>query len=173
MWAFSSCVAVVGGVSSLLWSSGSVVVAHGLNCSVERGIFPDRGSKLCPLHCKLARHKMLIKQPISPLMLAMLGTKFCSWDSEHPPTYQLNPGSFCHRQIQGFPRLSALGPKEKSLNDRRAVEEEDFENFSGTEADEHVVYTSVSTGERTPDFQSLERCDELQLPLGQQTPGKR
>ena len=35
-----------------------------------------------------------MKQPIPLLMLAMLGTKFCSWGSEHPPTHQLNPGGF-------------------------------------------------------------------------------
>ena len=37
---------------------------------------------------------MPVKQPIPPLMLAMLRTKFCSWGSEHPPTHQLNPGRF-------------------------------------------------------------------------------
>ena len=30
--------------------AGSVVVAHGLSCSVACGIFPDQGSNLCPLH---------------------------------------------------------------------------------------------------------------------------
>ena len=39
----------------LLWSTGSrcagsVVVAHGPSCSAARGIFPDQGSNLCPLH---------------------------------------------------------------------------------------------------------------------------
>ena len=29
-----------------------VVVAHGLSCSMARGIFPSQGSKWCPLHCK-------------------------------------------------------------------------------------------------------------------------
>ena len=29
---------------------GSVVVAQGLSCSTARGIFPDQGSNLCPLH---------------------------------------------------------------------------------------------------------------------------
>ena len=28
----------------------SVVVAHGLSCSVTCEIFPDQGSNLCPLH---------------------------------------------------------------------------------------------------------------------------
>ena len=30
--------------------AGSVVVAHGLSCSVAYGIFPDHGSNPCPLH---------------------------------------------------------------------------------------------------------------------------
>ena len=30
--------------------AGSVVVAHGLSCSEARGIFPDQGLNLCPLH---------------------------------------------------------------------------------------------------------------------------
>ena len=30
--------------------AGSVVVAHGPSCSAACGIFPDRGSNLCPLH---------------------------------------------------------------------------------------------------------------------------
>ena len=39
----------------LLWSTGSrcagsVVVAHGPNCSAACGIFPDQGSNPCPLH---------------------------------------------------------------------------------------------------------------------------
>ena len=33
-----------------LWSTGSVVVAHGLCYSRARGIFPDQGSSLCLLH---------------------------------------------------------------------------------------------------------------------------
>ena len=35
------------------WAPGtraSVVVAHGLSCSVACGIFPDQGSNPCPLH---------------------------------------------------------------------------------------------------------------------------
>ena len=64
-WAFSSCgerglrlVAVHGlliAVASLaaehgLYSTGSVVVAHGLSCCEACGIFPDQGSNSCPLH---------------------------------------------------------------------------------------------------------------------------
>ena len=30
--------------------AGSVVVVHGLSCSVACGIFPDQGSHPCPLH---------------------------------------------------------------------------------------------------------------------------
>ena len=36
----------------LLPSTCSVVVAHGLSCSETRGIFPDQGWNLCPLHWK-------------------------------------------------------------------------------------------------------------------------
>ena len=34
----------------LLWSTGSVVVVHGLSWSVACGIFPDKGSNWCALH---------------------------------------------------------------------------------------------------------------------------
>ena len=33
-----------------LQSAGSAVVVHGLSCSAARGIFPDQGSNMCPLH---------------------------------------------------------------------------------------------------------------------------
>ena len=33
-----------------LQSAGSVVVVHGLSCSVTCGVFPDQGSNSCPLH---------------------------------------------------------------------------------------------------------------------------
>ena len=39
-------VAVARGVQS----AGSVVVAHGLGCSVACGIFPDQGANPCLLH---------------------------------------------------------------------------------------------------------------------------
>ena len=48
---FSSCglrASVV--VARGLWSSGSEVVAQGLSCSMACEIFPDQGSKPCPLH---------------------------------------------------------------------------------------------------------------------------
>ena len=54
---FSSCGAQVshcGGFSCCgAWALGtqaSVVVAHGLSCSVACGIFPDQGLNPCPLH---------------------------------------------------------------------------------------------------------------------------
>ena len=37
-------------VARRLQSTGSVVVVHGLSCSVACGIFPDQGSNPCPLH---------------------------------------------------------------------------------------------------------------------------
>ena len=45
---FSLAVEHVGSVVAILglWSMGSVVVAHRLNCSTECGIFPDQGSNL-------------------------------------------------------------------------------------------------------------------------------
>ena len=33
-----------------LWSTGSVVVEHGLCCPAAYGVFPDQGSNLCLLH---------------------------------------------------------------------------------------------------------------------------
>ena len=51
----SQCVGLSLSRPLLLWSTGSrragsVVVAHGPNCSVACGIFPDQGSNPCPLH---------------------------------------------------------------------------------------------------------------------------
>ena len=48
---FSSCgvrASVV--VARGLWSTGLVVVVHGLCCSTACGIFPDQGLNLLPLH---------------------------------------------------------------------------------------------------------------------------
>ena len=51
--AFSSCgeqgAALLCGARALC-ARASVVVAHGLRCSVACGIFPDQGSNPCPLH---------------------------------------------------------------------------------------------------------------------------
>ena len=35
--------------ASELYSTGSIVVAQGLSCSMTRGIIPDKGLKLCLL----------------------------------------------------------------------------------------------------------------------------
>ena len=45
LWHLDSVVVARG-----LQSTGSVVVAHGLSCSIACGIFPDQGSKPCPLN---------------------------------------------------------------------------------------------------------------------------
>ena len=37
-------------VARVLYSTGLIVVAHGLSCSETSGIFPNQGSNLCPLH---------------------------------------------------------------------------------------------------------------------------
>ena len=48
---FSSCGARASVVVTRgLWSTGSVVAAHGISCSVACGIFPDQSSNPCPLH---------------------------------------------------------------------------------------------------------------------------
>ena len=36
-------------VACWLWSTGSIIMAHGLGSSEERGIFPDEGGNLCLL----------------------------------------------------------------------------------------------------------------------------
>ena len=40
------------GAAHGLQSAGSVAVIPGLSCSATRGIVPDGGSNLCPLHCQ-------------------------------------------------------------------------------------------------------------------------
>ena len=45
-WGARSLVVVAPG----LWIAGSVVVAHGLSCSLAYGIFLDQGSNPCLLH---------------------------------------------------------------------------------------------------------------------------
>ena len=45
-------------------STGSGVVAHGLSCSVARGIFPDQGLNHCLLHWQV--HSLLLSHQGSP-----------------------------------------------------------------------------------------------------------
>ena len=49
-WASVVVVCGLSSCGSWLQSAGSVVVAHGLSCSVARGILPDQGSNPHPLH---------------------------------------------------------------------------------------------------------------------------
>ena len=37
-------------VARVLFSTGLIVVAHGLSCSATCGTFPNQGSNPCPLH---------------------------------------------------------------------------------------------------------------------------
>ena len=59
---------------------GSVVVAHGLSCSVACGIFPDQGSNPCPLHWQADSFFYLNK--FIYLFLAVLGLH-CSARASH------------------------------------------------------------------------------------------
>ena len=36
-----------------LWRAGSIVMTHGLSCSVACGILPDQRSNPCSLHCQV------------------------------------------------------------------------------------------------------------------------
>ena len=48
------CVGSLHRVRSFLRLTGSVVALRGLSCSMACGIlFPNQGSKLCPLPCKV------------------------------------------------------------------------------------------------------------------------
>ena len=40
----------LSGCAARLWSTGFIVVAHGLSCSAARDIFPDQGQNLSLLH---------------------------------------------------------------------------------------------------------------------------
>ena len=48
--ALSPAVRASGVAAPRLWGTGSVVVVHGLSCSVACGIFPDQGLNSCLLH---------------------------------------------------------------------------------------------------------------------------
>ena len=62
---------------SLLWPlllqstgsrrAGSVVVAHGPNCSAACGIFPDQGSNPCPLHWQVDSQSLCHQGGPSPI----------------------------------------------------------------------------------------------------------
>ena len=50
-WAPGIAACGLGNRGSWVESTGSVVVAHGLSCSEECGILPDKEADLCLLHC--------------------------------------------------------------------------------------------------------------------------
>ena len=50
--------------------AGSVVVAHGLSCSVACGIFPHQGSSPCPLHWQADSQPL--RHQGSPLLLFLM-----------------------------------------------------------------------------------------------------
>ena len=55
--------------------AGSVVVAHGLSCSVACGIFPDQGSNPCPLHWQADSQPLRHQgSPTASLLLTLLKT---------------------------------------------------------------------------------------------------
>ena len=94
-WAFSSC-GKWGLLSSCdawashcdgpscceAWALGvraSVVVAHGLSCSMVCGIFPDQGLNLCPLHWQ-ADSQPLDHQRSPPLYSSLVFWQEGMWD---------------------------------------------------------------------------------------------
>ena len=56
--------------------TGSVVVAHGLSCSMACGIFPDQGSNPCPLHWQ-ADSQPLCHQGSPLFCIFSLGNMVC------------------------------------------------------------------------------------------------
>ena len=84
----------------LLWSTGSrrtgsVVVAHGLSCSVACGIFPNQGLNPCPLHWQ-ADSQPLCHQG-SPIVLfcnlSCLRISFGQWLVTLKFSQSVSPGS--------------------------------------------------------------------------------
>ena len=55
--------------------AGSVVVAHGPNCSVACGIFPDQGSNLCPLHWQADSQPLCHQGSPQPIFLNVGDTR--------------------------------------------------------------------------------------------------
>ena len=96
---YFSLVAASGGFSSLqgtgfslqwfllLWSTGSVVVAHRLRGSPASGIFPDQGSNWCPLSCKTDSYPL---------------------DHQGSPLWSILKGKSAHLEGCSFPCISAI-----------------------------------------------------------------
>ena len=53
-------------------------MAHGLSCSTARGIFPDQGSNLCPLHWQADSFFFIYINLFIYLFLAELGLCCCA-----------------------------------------------------------------------------------------------
>ena len=86
--------------------AGSVVVAHGPNCSAARGIFPDQGSNPCPLHWQAD------SQPLRPQgspNLSFLILKNCK--KSRVPTAVCNTENL----MQTFVNMNSYGQKHKLL----------------------------------------------------------
>ena len=66
---------------------GSVVVAHGLSCSVACGVFPEQGSNLCPLHWQVDSYPLHHWGSPSPLFLK---ARILGWQSFVLPFSILN-----------------------------------------------------------------------------------
>ena len=69
LWGAGASVAVAHGsvfVAPGLWSTGSVVVAHGLSCPSACGIFLDQGLNPCLLH--LQTDSLLLSHRGSPTL---------------------------------------------------------------------------------------------------------
>ena len=73
----------------LLWSTGSVVVAHGLCCSKACGIFLEQGSNLCSLHWQVDSQLLDHRGSLVCLLLVL--------HTSLPPPFIIRPTSaFCH-----------------------------------------------------------------------------
>ena len=81
----------------LLWSKGSVAMAHGLSCLVACGIVPDQGSNPCLLHWQVdsyplhrqgrSRNSIKKKNPASPGS----SSPFLAF----PPLTEMEPRQIC------------------------------------------------------------------------------
>ena len=57
--------------------AGSAVLAHGPSCSVARGILPDQGSNLCPLHGDPPNHCATREAPKLNILFYYIIVSYC------------------------------------------------------------------------------------------------
>ena len=70
--------------------AGSVVVAHGPNCSASCGIFPDQGLNLCPLHWQADSQPLRHQgSPTSSHLLVQWFSECGLWTSNLSITWEL------------------------------------------------------------------------------------